>query len=77
VFSLNITFFLEVITNNLFVRYMVKNMDEKKVKLSCVACGTEYWAEGANYTPALDAPQGSLVPYACPICQHEESKVEE
>jgi hypothetical protein len=50
-------------------------MDEKKVKLSCVACGTEYWSE--TYSPALDAPGGSIVPYACPICDHEESKVEE
>ena len=51
--------------------------EEKKVELECGACGASYWASAVNYGGAVDAPGGSLVPYTCPVCNHEESKVKE
>jgi len=50
---------------------------ETKVKLACGACGAEYWAEAVDFAHATDAQPGSLVPYTCPICSHEESEVKE
>jgi hypothetical protein len=53
-------------------------MDEKKkTKLSCGACGAEYWADAIDVVPSSDVSLGGVVPYVCPICNHEESKVEE
>jgi hypothetical protein len=49
--------------------------DEKKIKLSCSACDASYWAEAID--SPVDASPGSFVPYTCPVCDHEESKVEE
>lgn len=50
---------------------------EKKVKLGCGACGAEYWAEAINLAQSTDSSPGSLIPYTCPVCNHEESKVKE
>ena len=52
-------------------------MDEKKdkKKLSCNACDATYWAESVGFPVGTET--GSLVPYTCPVCNHEESKVEE
>jgi hypothetical protein len=50
-------------------------MSEEKIKLSCPACYSVYWADVAGLPDASAAD--STIPYACPQCDHEESKVEE
>ena len=75
-YGLNIAVFSKYMLSNEFA--LVKNMDkEKKVKLECGACGAEYWAEAVDFAHSVDAPSGSLIPYTCPVCNHDESKVKE
>ncbi len=52
-------------------------MANKKIKLVCGACGADYWEEAVNFEPSIDTQPGSLIPYTCPVCNHEESKVAE
>jgi hypothetical protein len=51
--------------------------EEKKVKLTCHVCDATYWADRVIFSEGADVSPGSLVPYTCPVCNHEESKVEE
>lgn len=47
----------------------------EKIKLSCPACHTVFWADAAGLPDG--STEGSIIPYACPECDHEEAEVEE
>lgn len=63
-------------TKNEMEKHMLEvhpEMEKKKVELECGMCHATWYTDSISLPDGLTA--GSMVPYTCPTCNHDEAKV--